>query len=220
MFGSRRLKKQFEELVLPHLDALYATALRLTRDPREAEDLVQDTILRAYRFFHQFERGTNCKAWLFKILSNTFINRYRQRKREQRLLDEVEAVAESNYLVSREAVGRARDPENAFLGSLVSTEVKAALEELPPSFRMAVILADLEDFSYREIADVMDCPIGTVMSRLCRGRRMLQARLRGYAELEGVIPAGAAGDEAERAATTPAGDAPIPLDEYRKRRGA
>ncbi|HJZ83663.1 MAG TPA: sigma-70 family RNA polymerase sigma factor [Polyangia bacterium] len=181
MFGHAtrlRAREEFEEAALPHLDSLFGAALRLTRNERDAEDLVQDTILRAYRFFHRFERGTNAKAWLFKILSNTFANKYRKRQRERTVLDQVEAEATPPT--------QTRDPETYLLGRLFSEQVQQALQELPEDFRWAVMLADLEDFSYREIADIMDCPIGTVMSRIYRGRRLLQRMLAEYAREQGI----------------------------------
>jgi len=174
-------RREFEELALPHLDSLYGTALRLTHNEKDAEDLVQDTILRAFRFFHRFERGTNVKAWLFKILTNTFANKYRKRQRERTILDEVQTQAEV-------ADAGLPDPEAALAARLVSDQVKEALESVPEEFRLAVILADLEDFSYREIAEIVDCPIGTVMSRIYRGRRILQRKLLAYAREAGVVP--------------------------------
>jgi len=189
MFGkSRRLRRQFEEEAIPHADALYGTALRLARNERDAEDLVQDTLLRAYRFFHKFERGTNCKAWLFKILTNTFINRYHKGKRDQEIaqaaaLDEA-ATAD---ILSAEVSHASRDPEGALASRMLSDDVVRALEELPAEFRLAVLLCDVEEFSYREIAEIMACPVGTVMSRLFRARRLLQRALHDYAVEQGII---------------------------------
>ena len=184
MFGlgaKKEERREFEELALPHLDSLYGTALRLTHNEKDAEDLVQDTLLRAFRFFHRFERGTNVKAWLFKILTNTFANKYRKRQRERVILDEVQTQLEIDDV-------RAPDPEAALAARLVSDHVKEALESVPEEFRLAVILADLEDFSYREISEIVDCPIGTVMSRIYRGRRLLQKKLLAYARETGVVP--------------------------------
>jgi RNA polymerase sigma-70 factor, ECF subfamily len=178
--------ESFEALALVHLDSLYGTAVRMTRNPRDAEDLVQDTMLAAYRFFDHFEPGTHIKAWLFKILTNTFINRYRKRTREREvkeLLDHEDAPS----LMSQEAVEASRDPEQVLVGTLLSDDVRRALDSLPHDYRMAVVLCDLEEFSYKEIADIMDCPVGTVMSRLHRGRRMLQAALHDYAVAEGIV---------------------------------
>ena len=151
---------------MPHLQSLYGVALRMTKSEPDAEDLVQDAILRAYRFWGGFEAGSNCRAWLMRILTNVFRNRYRERAREQEILGEAEA--------STANVGQ-------FHGAALSRDVEEALGTLPPEFRLPVILADLEDLSYREIADIMECPAGTVMSRLYRGRRMLQKQLSDYA---------------------------------------
>jgi len=171
-----------------HLDSLYATGLRMTRDPRDAEDLVQDTMLTAFRFFHRFEPGTNCKAWLFKILTNTFINKYRKRTREREVRDLVEKD-ETPSLMSEDVAEKSRDPELAILSALVSDDVKRALDGVPYDYRLAVVLCDLEEFTYKEIADIMDCPVGTVMSRLHRGRRLLQKSLREYAIEQGIVKA-------------------------------
>jgi len=195
MFGR---KDEMEELyaafyaeAVPHLDALYATALRLTKNGNDAEDLVQETMLKAFRYFDKYEEGTNCKAWLFKIMTNTFINRYRKtQKRKEFLVDEdfrplqerAEAPAQNPFVDDFGA-------EEQMYHKLFGDEVKAALEEIPVDFRMVVLLADLQDFAYKEIAEIMDCPIGTVMSRLYRGRRMLQGRLKEYAARQGLIQA-------------------------------
>jgi RNA polymerase sigma-70 factor (ECF subfamily) len=185
MLGKSR-REHFEAEALRHLDPLYATALRMTRNPRDAEDVVQDTMLAAFRFFDRFEPGTNCKAWLFKILTNTFINRYRKKVREREvtgaLLEE-----EAPSLMSEDMAESSRDPEGALSRPLLSDEVRAALDELPHDYRMAVVLADVEEFSYKEIADILDCPVGTVMSRLHRGRRLLQKTLRVYAQEVGIL---------------------------------
>lgn len=199
----------------PHLDALYATAMRLTRNGGDAEDLVQESMLKAYRYFDKYEQGTNCKAWLFKIMTNTFINRYRrQQKRREFLIDDEQrplqdrAVApEPNPLYQHFG-----DQETMF-HRLFGDEVKAALEEIPVDFRMVVLLADLQDFAYKEIAEIMDCPIGTVMSRLYRGRRMLRARLEEYAMEQGYITLTGESESQEDDA-----DNTTSLDEYRQRR--
>lgn len=180
-------KSEFEALALEHMDALYASALRLTRSPKDAEDLVQDTYLKAFRFFESFERGTNIKAWLFKILTNTFINKYRRKVKEKEM---AEAPAEDVMLdkfVSSDQVRALQDPEGDFFAKLLSDEVVEALDQVPVDFRMVVILADIQDFSYKEIAEIVGCPVGTVMSRLFRGRRILQKHLYDYAIREGVI---------------------------------
>src|SRR5512137_956023 len=197
LFDARRndlTRSEFEQLALRHLDALYATAMRLTRNERDAEDLVQDALLRAYRFFDRFERGTNIKAWLFKILTNTFINRYRRTSKERTLVDGPEQEAVQGQLVSRDAADAAADPERWYFDRVLSEDVLAAVDALPLDFRLVVILADLQEFSYREIADVLDVPVGTVMSRLFRGRRLLQKALAGYA-VESGFHSGTAGVE-------------------------
>jgi RNA polymerase sigma-70 factor (ECF subfamily) len=181
-------RNEFEALAMRHLDPLYAAALRLTRNERDAEDLVQDALLRAYRFFDRFERGTNIKAWLFKILTNTFINKYRRSVKERSLVDGPEQEAVTAQVVSRDATDQAADPERWFFDRLLSDDVLRAVDALPIDFRMVVILADLQEFSYREIADILDVPVGTVMSRLYRGRRLLQKSLARYAVDSGFAP--------------------------------
>ena len=186
LFQKRPSRSDFEREALPHLTALYSAAMRLTRNERDAEDLVQDAMLRAYRFFDTFQAGTNCKAWLFRILTNVFCNRYREREREREILNEAES-SDANMEQFTAGTEAGRDVERALLGRLVSEDVERALAEVPQDFRLAVILADLEDFSYKEIAEIMECPAGTVMSRLYRGRKMLQRLLYDYAVEQGVI---------------------------------
>jgi RNA polymerase sigma-70 factor (ECF subfamily) len=186
LFKNRPSRTDFEREALPHLPALYSAAIRLTRNDRDAEDLVQDALLRAYRFFDTFEAGTNCKAWLFRILTNVFCNRYREREREREILDEAES-SDANVEQFTGGGRAGRDVETALLGRLVSEDVERALAEVPQDFRLAVILADLEDFSYKEIAEIMECPAGTVMSRLYRGRKILQGLLYDYAVEQGII---------------------------------
>jgi RNA polymerase sigma-70 factor (ECF subfamily) len=186
MLGRAQSRDSFEQSALVHLDALYATGLRMTRAPQDAEDLVQDTMLAAYRFFNKFEPGTNCKAWLFKILTNTFINKYRKRVREREVRDVIDHE-DMPSLMSEDVAEASRDPEGTIIGSLLSDDVKRALDAVPYDYRMAVVLCDLEEFSYKEIADIMDCPVGTVMSRLHRGRRLLQKSLREYAVQQGIV---------------------------------
>lgn len=188
---------EFERVAMPHADALYGAALRMTRDATRAEDLVQETLLRAYRFWHKFEQGTNIKAWLFRIQTNIFINKYRKRQTEQKVLDqrEVDDLLE-RYAADDGPAVLPPDTREDFLTHLVGDEVMAALDQLPFEFRMAVLLADMHDFSYKEIAEVLDCPVGTVMSRLHRARKLLQAQLFEYALGRGVIqrPDGGSGD--------------------------
>jgi RNA polymerase sigma-70 factor (ECF subfamily) len=183
---------EFADLAMPFMSALYSAALRMTRNPADAEDLVQETYLRAYRGFGGFQEGTNLKAWLYKILTNTFINSYRAKKRrpEQEQLDDVEDFYLYRRLGGLEAVDADRGPEAEVLDSIPEEQVKRALEELPEQFRIAVLLADVEGFSYKEIAEITDVPIGTVMSRLHRGRKALQKRLWDLAEERGLVPSG------------------------------
>ena len=188
MFGkASRLRREFEREALPHMHALYGTALRLTRNERDAEDLIQDTLLRGYRYWQRFVPGTNCKAWLFKILSNTFITRYHARRRDAEVVAAAADEAATDDILSHEVTHATRDPEGALASRLLSDDVVRALEALPADFRLAVLLCDVEEFSYKEIAEIMDCPVGTVMSRLFRGRRILQRTLHDYAVEQGII---------------------------------
>lgn len=172
--NERATRAEFEALVGPWLDALYASAVRMTRNDRNAEDLVQDTVMRAWRFFGKFERGTNFRAWLFKILTNTFINSYRRNTREKSLQDESERQSVEAQFFSSDVTERAQNPEDFLVDRVMSENVLRAIDGLPIDFRMVVILADIQEFTYKEIADILDVPVGTVMSRLFRGRRQLQ----------------------------------------------
>jgi RNA polymerase sigma-70 factor, ECF subfamily len=177
---------RFEEDTLVFADALYGAALRMTRDRSDAEDLLQETYLKAFRAYGRFEEGTNLRAWLFRILTNTYISTYRARQRAPQLSD-VDDV-EDLYLYKRlTATGLSRSAEDAALERLTAPEVLAALDELPEQFRLAVLLSDVEQFSYKEIADIMDVPIGTVMSRIHRGRKALQKALAPYAAQQGLL---------------------------------
>jgi len=169
----------FADQAMEFMPALYTAALRMTRNAAEAEDLVQETYLKAYRAFGSFQQGTNLKAWLYKILTNTFINAYRSRRRrpEQTEIEDVEDLYLYRRLGGLEGATAGRSAEEEVLDRFTDSDVKEALESLPESFRMTVLLADVEGFSYREIADIMEIPIGTVMSRLHRGRRALQKAL-------------------------------------------
>ena len=178
---------EFEAEALRHLDGLYRTALRMTRSEADAEDLVQETYIRAFRFRDQFTLGTNMKAWLFRILTNTFINTYR-RKAAQPEVTDLEGVDEFSLyrrMADDRAASSSPDPETELLKGVVDTEVTDALEELPEKFRTTVLL-DVEGFSYKEIAEMLGIPIGTVMSRLHRGRKFLQKRLYDLARERGI----------------------------------
>lgn len=179
-------RARFEEEALIHMDALYSTALRLTQDPRDAEDLVQDAVLQAYRSFDQYQPGTRCKAWLYKILTNTFINKYRRRVLEHDVTNGMVQRGDSGAL-SESQFQSAHNVEDTLSFRLMSDTIARALADLPEDFRLAVLLSDVEEFSYREIADIMDCPVGTVMSRLHRARRLLQSALRDHAIRSGII---------------------------------
>src|SRR3954454_22618525 len=169
----------FADQAMPLMGSLYSGALRMTRNPADAEDLVQEVYLRAYRGFGGFQQGTNLKAWLYRILTNTFINTYRakQRRPDESELDEVEDLYLYRRIGGLEASRLGRSAEDELMDYFPETEVKAAIEELPENFRLAVLLADVEGFSYKEIAEILDIPIGTVMSRLHRGRKALQKGL-------------------------------------------
>jgi RNA polymerase sigma-70 factor, ECF subfamily len=179
-------RARFEEEALKHLDALYRTALRMTRNPSDAEDLVQDALVRAYRFYDRFEPGTNFRAWLFKILTNTYINSYRRKqgRPQESSLEDTEEFSLYNQL-SDDAGERVTDVENTVLDQLGADAIQRAIDQLPPQFRTTVQLADVEGLSYAEIADATGVAKGTVMSRLFRGRRLLQRALWDQAQAAG-----------------------------------
>ncbi len=180
-------RQRFQEEALPLLDSLYAAALRMTRNPADAEDLVQETMMRAYRAFHRFEPGTNIKAWLFRILTNAYINVYRKRQREPQKVSQDEAEEFDLYRELREHESLEETPERIVLDNLVDTDILQAIDDLPDQFRLAVVLSDVEGFSYAEMAEIMDVPMGTVMSRLHRGRKALQKRLWEIARDRGIV---------------------------------
>jgi RNA polymerase sigma-70 factor, ECF subfamily len=177
-------KAHFADQAMDYMGSLYSAALRMTRNPADAEDLVQETYLKAYRAYGSFQEGTNLKSWLYKILTNTFINSYRSKRRRptETELDDVEDLYLYHRLGGLEAAAAGRSAEDLVLDRFSEAEVKAAVEALPEPFRLAVLLSDVEGFSYREIAEILDVPIGTVMSRLHRGRKALQKALSSFAE--------------------------------------
>jgi RNA polymerase sigma-70 factor, ECF subfamily len=216
VFGFRRNKEgkspsgDFEQSALEHLDVLYGAALRLTRDGAEAQDLVQDALVRAYRFQHHFEPGTNLKAWLLRILTNTFINHYRRSARERRVLDVEEGSPIGDGVMSRAAMRGLTDSTALAQEGLLRDEISKALDNLPEDYRLMIMLADVEELSYKEIADAVNVPIGTVMSRLHRARKMMQKQL-----IEQAVHMGIVVPEA-----TSEADGAIDMQRYRKRKQA
>ena len=191
----------FADQAMEYMPSLYSAALRMTRNRADAEDLVQETYLRAYRGFGGFEEGTNLKAWLYRILTNTFINSYRSKKRrpDETDVDEIEDFYLYRRLGGLEEARAGRSAEDELMDLFPEAEVKAAVEALPENFRLPVLLADVEGFSYKEIADILDIPIGTVMSRLHRGRKALQKRLYDFAAERGLASPGDNPDDREPA---------------------
>ncbi|MCP4498918.1 MAG: sigma-70 family RNA polymerase sigma factor [Deltaproteobacteria bacterium] len=180
-------RRVFRQEALPHRGALFGAAIRLTKNPDDAEDLVQETLFKAFRAFDQFEDGTNCKAWLFRIQTNTFINKYRRRQKEQEITCGKEKDACTHFMVHPQSKRPTLDPENAIADRSFSDEVLHALKSIPADFRCVVMLSDVESRPYKEVAEILGIPVGTVMSRLFRGRRILQEQLFDFAILAGVL---------------------------------
>lgn len=180
-----RKRDEFAKWALPHMDQVYTASLYLTRKREEADDLLQETFLRAYRFWHQFTPGTNCKAWLMTILHNTFKNRYREREREQRTVEFDEAL----YAPEEDAPGdlHQANPEAIVLAQLLDSEIEQALQSLPLEFREVIVLVDVQELTYEEAATAMGCPVGTIRSRLSRGRHLLHGALHHYARQHGYL---------------------------------
>jgi RNA polymerase sigma-70 factor (ECF subfamily) len=189
MVGPMADKSTFADQAMQYMGPLYTAALRMTRNPADAEDLVQETYLKAFRAFGSFQEGTNLRAWLYRILTNTYINSYRakQRRPEERDLDDVEDLYLYRRLGVLDDALSGRSAEDELMAMFTDDEVKHAMEDLPEQFRMAVYLADVEGFAYKEIAEILDIPIGTVMSRLHRGRKAMQKKLYEYALERGLI---------------------------------
>ena len=199
------LRDEFAKEALEHLDSLYGAALRLTRSASDAEDLVQDSFLKAYRFYDRFEPGTNLRAWLLRVLTNTFINKYRRKGRERKILEGEDAAPVGDGVMSRAAMRALTDPVGETLRPIVAREIQAALDELSDEHRLMIVLADIEELSYKEIADIVGCPIGTVMSRLHRARKHMQQKLVATAIDMGIV-------------SEVPGEAPVSLEAYRKSR--
>jgi RNA polymerase sigma-70 factor (ECF subfamily) len=184
-------QREFEEVALVHTDALLRTALRMTKNESDSEDLVQETMLKAYRFFDRFERGSNIKAWLFKIMTNIFINNYRQKSRKPSSVSYEDIDDNFLYHQLENSRSKVADPEEVLFAKIIDDDVRKAIDELPEDFRMVVVLAFLEEFSYEEIAEIADIQLGTVKSRLHRARKLLQKSLWKYALLRGFSVEGA-----------------------------
>ena len=207
MFKASNEARRFEKDALSHLRPLMRVALRMTKDRAEAEDLVQETFVKALRAREQFREGTNMRAWLIRILTNTFINRYHRGGLERSVLAGPDADPLADGWIGAATLQSMRSPESQLLRPMLRNEILKALEDLPEDFRLVVLLADVEELSYREISEILGCPVGTVMSRLHRARRQLKARLYDHARSLGIV-----GPE-------PVVGAPVSLDEYRTARG-
>lgn len=176
---------EFEQEAMPHMDALYNFALRMTGDPEDADDLVQETYLKAFKFFDKFEKGTNCKAWMFRILKNSFINDYRKTSKEPDKVDYDDI--QNFYETIKSSDVKTQHVQEDVFSQLLDDDISKAITNLPEDFRTVIILSDIEGFTYEEIADFVDCPVGTVRSRLHRARKMLYASLYDYAKDKGYI---------------------------------
>lgn len=199
------VREEFAKEALQHLDSLYGAALRLTRSESDAEDLVQDSFLKAYRFYDRFQPGTNLRAWLLRVMTNTFINKYRRTTRERKVLDageESEPVGDG--VMSRAAMRALTDPVGDATRGLLAQEIQKALDELSDEHRLMIVLADVEELSYKEISDIVGCPIGTVMSRLHRARKQMQEKLMETAMSMGIVSENNAAE-------------PVSLDAYRRK---
>jgi len=183
--GQGKLYSDFEKEAIPHMDSVYNFALRMTGDEDDADDLVQETFLKAFRFFDKFEKGTNCKAWLFRILKNSFINDYRKQNKEPEKVD-YEDVQNFYETITADEVDSTHYEHDVF-SNLLDDEISKAIGQLPEDFRTVIILNDIEGFTYEEIADFVDVPVGTVRSRLHRARKMLYSQLYGYAKEKGFL---------------------------------
>ncbi len=177
----------FEAEMFQHVDALYSKALKFTKNEVDAEDLVQDTYLKAYQGLDKFKKGTNARAWLFTILTNDFINKFRRKKKEREILGGQDINVVRNNFHDFQAIELQQNPESRAVHHSFSEEIRTALSRLSNDFRTVVLLADLNDLSYKEIAEILDCPVGTVMSRLFRGRSLLRQELEKYAKTEGIL---------------------------------
>ncbi len=199
--------QDFEAEAMQHLDRMYAAAMRLTRSESDAEDLVQDAMLKAFRFHDRYRAGTNMKAWLLRILTNTFINKYRRKRRERDVFDGALATPVGEGVMSNHAIRGLTQPVEAAQRRMLASEIQGALESLPEDYRAIVIMADVEGLAYREIAEALECPIGTVMSRLHRARKVLRTQLVSQAEAMGIVD-------------VPPTKAPISLNDYKRKKVA
>jgi RNA polymerase sigma-70 factor, ECF subfamily len=210
----------FEGAALDHAPALYSVAVRMTGRPSDAEDLVQDTLLKALRAQHQFEEGTNLRAWLLRILTNTYINRYKRGVLERSLLGSESLDPVSDNWTGSATLRPLREPVAQAERRMLESEIQAALADLPEDFRLAVLLVDVQELSYKEAADALGCPIGTVMSRLHRGRRLLKTRLKAQAEALGLMQEVVAPEHGAPAHADEGQSNAVSLDSFRKRKVA